>query len=78
MPHKGTFKLSVLYCRYPRMTAPVQVLMVGTLLVFATPLCCALFPQMSSIKTSKLEPHLQEELRNRSIDTPKVYFNKGL
>jgi len=64
--------------KYPKMGAPIQVLMVGTLLIFATPLCCALFPQMSSISTSKLEPHIQEDLRQRGITSPSVYFNKGL
>ena len=60
------------------MGAPLQVLMVGTLLVFATPLCCALFPQMSSIKVSQLEPHIQKDLKERGIHSPRVYFNKGL
>ncbi|XP_063460784.1 sideroflexin-1 isoform X3 [Pan paniscus] len=31
--------------RFPWMSAPIQVGLVGFCLVFATPLCCALFPQ---------------------------------
>ncbi|RUS70010.1 hypothetical protein EGW08_022227, partial [Elysia chlorotica] len=31
--------------RMPWLSAPIQVSLIGCLLVFATPLCCALFPQ---------------------------------
>jgi tricarboxylate carrier len=52
--------------------------MVGVSLVFATPLCCALFPQQSSMKLSKLEPELQRSVSSKYPDTVQVYFNKGL
>ncbi|XP_066535507.1 sideroflexin-3 [Hoplias malabaricus] len=64
--------------RFPVLNAPVQVGLVGLCLVFATPLCCALFPQKSSMKVSSLEPELQESIRKSSPHTTIVYFNKGL
>lgn len=63
--------------KYPLMAAPIQVCLVGFCLVFATPLCCALFPQKSSISVEKLEGSLQDQLMKQPhIKT--VYFNKGL
>lgn len=64
--------------RFPVLNAPIQVGLVGFCLVFATPLCCALFPQKSSMKVSGLEPELQERIRQSSPHTTTVYFNKGL
>ncbi|XP_015246643.1 PREDICTED: sideroflexin-1-like [Cyprinodon variegatus] len=64
--------------RFPILNAPVQVGLVGLCLVFATPLCCALFPQKSSMSVSGLETDLQERIRQLSPDTNTVYFNKGL
>ncbi|KAJ8264535.1 hypothetical protein GJAV_G00150420 [Gymnothorax javanicus] len=64
--------------RFPVLNAPIQVGLVGFCLVFATPLCCALFPQKSSMKVSSLEPELQESIRKMSPHTTKVFFNKGL
>jgi len=62
--------------KYPLMTAPTQIGIVGFFLVFATPMCCALFPQKSSIAVSSLEQELQDKLKERNIS--RVYFNKGL
>uniref|UniRef100_A0A3P9HL21 Sidoreflexin n=2 Tax=Oryzias TaxID=8089 RepID=A0A3P9HL21_ORYLA len=64
--------------RFPILNAPVQVGLVGLCLVFATPLCCALFPQKSSMSVSGLEADLQEQIRQTSPQTTTVYFNKGL
>ncbi|KAK2896522.1 hypothetical protein QQF64_005976 [Cirrhinus molitorella] len=64
--------------RFPLLNAPVQVGLVGLCLVFATPLCCALFPQKSSMKLSSLEPELQERIRQSNPHITTVYFNKGL
>ncbi|XP_042289834.1 sideroflexin-3 isoform X1 [Thunnus maccoyii] len=64
--------------RFPILNAPVQVGLVGLCLVFATPLCCALFPQKSSMSVSGLEADLQERIRQTSPNTTTVYFNKGL
>jgi tricarboxylate carrier len=62
--------------RYPFMIAPVQTALCGVLLIFATPMCCALFPQMSSISVDSLETELQAKLKARNIT--RVYYNKGL
>uniref|UniRef100_G1NSR4 Sidoreflexin n=1 Tax=Myotis lucifugus TaxID=59463 RepID=G1NSR4_MYOLU len=47
-------------------------------LVFATPLCCALFPQKSSMSVTSLEAELQAKLRESHPELRRVYFNKGL
>uniref|UniRef100_F6WXZ7 Sidoreflexin n=1 Tax=Ornithorhynchus anatinus TaxID=9258 RepID=F6WXZ7_ORNAN len=64
--------------RRPWLSAPLQVGLVGLCLVFATPLCCALFPQRSSIGVSQLEPEVQAEIRKKNPDITVVYYNKGL
>lgn len=64
--------------RYPWLNAPLQVGLVGLCLVFATPLCCALFPQKSSMRVSRLEPEIQALIQEKSPNTEIVYFNKGL
>ncbi|XP_053573118.1 LOW QUALITY PROTEIN: sideroflexin-1-like [Bombina bombina] len=64
--------------RFPWMSAPIQVGLVGFCLVFATPLCCALFPQKSSMSVTRLEPELQAQIKEISPGLERVYFNKGL
>ncbi|XP_069451423.1 sideroflexin-1 isoform X4 [Ovis canadensis] len=64
--------------RFPWMSAPVQVGIVGFCLVFATPLCCALFPQKSSMSVTSLEAELQARIRETYPELRRVYFNKGL
>lgn len=65
--------------RMPWLASPIQILMVGFCLMFATPLCCAIFPQTSSMHVEGLEPELQEALLKKDLGTMnRVYFNKGL
>ncbi|KAF6111349.1 sideroflexin 3 [Phyllostomus discolor] len=64
--------------RRPWLGAPLQVGLVGFCLVFATPLCCALFPQRSSIHVSRLEPELRAQIHQQNPSTEVVYYNKGL
>uniref|UniRef100_G1QBH5 Sideroflexin-3 n=1 Tax=Myotis lucifugus TaxID=59463 RepID=G1QBH5_MYOLU len=64
--------------RRPWLGAPLQVGLVGFCLVFATPLCCALFPQRSSIHVSRLEPELRAQIRQQNPSIEVVYYNKGL
>ena len=71
--------------KYPKikaslpMTMGLQLLLIGTCLVFATPICCAIFPQKSSIKISKLETDIKEKLlKDGYSENDYVYYNKGL
>ncbi|KAK7809932.1 hypothetical protein U0070_000799, partial [Myodes glareolus] len=64
--------------RFPWMSAPIQVTLVGFCLVFATPLCCALFPQKSSMSVTSLEDELQASIQRSHPELRRVYFNKGL
>lgn len=64
--------------RMPALNAPIQVGLVGLFLVFATPLCCAIFPQTSSMAVSHLESELQEAIKTMDVKEDRVYFNKGL
>ena len=63
--------------RYPRINAPTQILLCGFFLTFATPLCCAIFPQMASIHVDSLEADVRDRLRLHG-HTGYLYFNKGL
>uniref|UniRef100_A0A8C7RPE2 Sidoreflexin n=1 Tax=Oncorhynchus mykiss TaxID=8022 RepID=A0A8C7RPE2_ONCMY len=56
----------------------IQMCCLSFSLVFATPLCCALFPQKSSMSVSRLEPELQEKIRASHPGVERIYFNKGL
>ncbi|KAL5021109.1 hypothetical protein ScPMuIL_000264 [Solemya velum] len=62
----------------PWLNAPIQVVLVGFFLVFATPLCCAIFPQKSSMAVKDLETEIREKLEKLPSTTSHVYFNKGL
>ncbi|XP_068625473.1 sideroflexin-1 isoform X1 [Battus philenor] len=69
---RGMFK------RRPWAVMPFQLGLVGICVSFATPLCCALFEQQVSISVSKLEPHIQEEVKKKHPDVKELVFNKGL
>ncbi|CAH2299362.1 sideroflexin-5 isoform X1 [Pelobates cultripes] len=58
---------------YPRLVLPVQSLVCLAAFGLALPLAISLFPQMSEIETSRLEP----EIANRTTSKTVIY-NKGL
>jgi len=62
----------------PWLNAPFQIAMCGVILLLSTPLCCAIFPQMSSIKTSELEEDVRKKIEALPNSPERVYFNKGL
>ena len=71
--------------RYPKiktslpLTLGLQLILVGTILSFATPMCCAIFPQKSSYKIGNLESELKEKLlKDGYSESDCVYYNKGL
>jgi len=67
-----------LFKKFPKANAPLQVFLVGLILTFATPLCCAIFEQKASIKPTSVEPELQEKIRNMANPPEMLYYNKGL
>jgi len=67
-----------LFKKYPKAAGPLQVVLLGVILTFATPLCCAIFEQKASIKPTSLEPDLQEKIKNMANPPELLYYNKGL
>lgn len=57
---------------------PIQVLICGICLTFATPLCCALFEQRVAMSVDDLEPEVREQILSKYPNLQTVYYNKGL
>ncbi|KAI6225249.1 Sidoreflexin [Aphelenchoides fujianensis] len=62
-------KRAAWFRRRPWLSGPVQIAMCGFILLFSTPLCCALFPQRSAVKVEELEPEVRDHIR-RLPDAP--------
>jgi len=72
LEQKGTFR------RMPWANAPIQIGLLGCILTFATPMCCAIFKQQATIKPTSVEPELQEKIRAMPNPPELLYYNKGL
>jgi len=72
LDQRGLFK------KYPKANAPLQVFLVGLILTFATPLCCAIFEQKASIAVKDTELSIQEKVRSLADPPELLYYNKGL
>jgi len=72
LDQRGLFK------KYPKANAPLQVFLVGLILTFATPLCCAIFEQKASIAVKNTELSIQEKVRSLANPPELLYYNKGL
>lgn len=57
---------------------PIQVLICGVCLTFATPLCCALFAQRVPIPVNQLEPEVRNKIWSSNPGLDIVFYNKGL
>ncbi|CAK9795220.1 SFXN1 [Anthophora plagiata] len=57
---------------------PIQVIICGICLTFATPLCCALSVQRVPISVDDLEPEIREQVLSKDSNLRTVYYNKGL
>ena len=64
--------------KYPKANAPIQVFLVGLILTFATPLCCAIFEQKASISVSDVEADIQRKVKSLANPPEVLYYNKGL
>jgi tricarboxylate carrier len=66
------------YQARPWLNAPFQIGICGIILLFSTPLCCAIFPQLSSVKVADLEPEVRKKIEAMPNSPSVVYYNKGL
>ena len=63
---------------YPRLSLPVNALFCCVSFVFGLPLAIALFPQVSRIQASQLEPEFHSLVDARGNPVTQLLYNKGL
>lgn len=61
-------------CRYPWLTLPATLGVLGLCLTFATPLACAFFKQKASIPFSHLEPELRVRMKINYKHVPFIFL----
>mmetsp|Transcript_19955 Transcript_19955/g.33391 ORF Transcript_19955/g.33391 Transcript_19955/m.33391 type:complete len:323 (+) Transcript_19955:122-1090(+) len=66
------------FMKNPWLKAPFTVMLTGACLTFSTPLCCALFPQKSTIHFKDLDPAVQKTAAEKFPGVQTFYYNKGL
>ncbi|CAG0886195.1 unnamed protein product [Cyprideis torosa] len=72
MEKKGMFQAR------PWINPVFQILGCGALLVFTTPLCCAIWPQQMSVRVDSLEPEIQQNAKRMGLTSEYLTYNKGL
>lgn len=65
----NTLERKKVLARIPWANAPMQVVLCGFCLTFATPMCCALFPQKASIAVADLEADLKVTIVKSKISS---------
>jgi hypothetical protein len=63
---------------YPKLTIPINLSLIAACLGVGLPVAIALFPQVSSIAASKLEPEFQNLKDSKGAPITSLYYNKGI
>eukprot|EP00455_Lapot_gusevi_P037079 TRINITY_DN4134_c0_g1_i4.p1 TRINITY_DN4134_c0_g1~~TRINITY_DN4134_c0_g1_i4.p1 ORF type:complete len:341 (-),score=121.76 TRINITY_DN4134_c0_g1_i4:261-1220(-) len=72
------FQSTAMVQRNPRLNLPLQLFSVACSLQLGLPLAVALFPQVSSIPVSQMEPHFQGLKDSKGQPITDLFYNKGL
>uniref|UniRef100_A0A0N5AFR4 Sidoreflexin n=1 Tax=Syphacia muris TaxID=451379 RepID=A0A0N5AFR4_9BILA len=66
------------YKARPWVSAPLQAAIAGVVLLLSTPLCCAIYPQLSQVNVDDLEPEVRKKVQQLKNPPQVLYYNKGL
>jgi hypothetical protein len=64
--------------KFPRLTVPINLGLIALCLGTGLPVAIALFPQVSTIATSRLEPEFQNLRDKNGVPITQLYYNKGI